>query len=103
MQFFIYVFLYTILKFYHDRLKPSHLNFYLGILRPLYPFQLTVGHIVTGDDMQTQVNSIGKLFLFNVFFTALCPSFVVLYELGTAINTVLATSYSGMASFHCLS
>ena len=35
----------------------------------LIPALRTVGNIVTGDDMQTQVNSIGKLdILFNVFF-----------------------------------
>jgi len=34
----------------------------------LIPALRTVGNIVTGDDMQTQVNSIGKLgLLFNVF------------------------------------
>jgi hypothetical protein len=33
----------------------------------LIPALRTVGNIVTGDDMQTQVNSIGKLDLFLMF------------------------------------
>jgi len=38
----------------------------------LIPALRTVGNIVTGDDMQTQVNSIGKLdLLFNAFVFSL--------------------------------
>jgi hypothetical protein len=51
-----------------------------------------VGNIVTGDDMQTQVNSIGKLdLLFNVFiFCTLMYIILLLSESGLSSVITLA-------------
>jgi hypothetical protein len=58
----------------------------------LIPALRTVGNIVTGDDMQTQVNSIGKLdLLFNVFiFCTLMYIILLLSESGLSSVITLA-------------